>query len=170
MKRDKPLDLFEDAYCRVRAKNGERLTHRECYDLVCAEVNYKDTDNENTINSRINRMEHDPRIASRILELAEALKRKNELKWLDRKEEVSELVYRGIVAAPMTLKNGIHDAVRSIGLLADLKGWREADRLEVSGAATGALDSGEVNRKLDALLDKVGAKPSAPDAEKGADA
>ena len=45
--------------------------------------------------------------------------------------------------------------MKTIGLLAELKGWKEPEKVEISGDGS-AVDSSEVNRKLDFLIGKIG--------------
>jgi len=150
--KDEQLDLFEEEYCQTRATHGT-WTFRECYNHASLATNYREDVTESAVKKRITRLEHDPRITRRIDEIRTDIRRRKGAEWAERKDVVGELMYKGVVSSPQTQKNGIHDAVKTIGMLADFYGWREADRIELT--STG-VDTTAVNGKIDALMKKLG--------------
>ena len=153
---DMEIDLFEEEYCQTRAVH-KAWTLRECYEQASLATDYKREATDAAIKKRITRLEQSEKIRARIEEIREELRRKQSAKWEGRKEEVGELMFKGVMSAPMTLKNGIHDAVRTVGMLADLYGWRAADKVELTSTTHG-IDTASVNGKIDTLMQKLGVK------------
>lgn len=158
------LDLFEEHYCQLRGIGFK--SRRQCYDEAMRLSSARPTENEETIRTRIKRLEKEPKIIARIAEIKADNKESVTALWAGRKEEICEKMYKGILAAASGhVPKGkdammtIHDSVKTIGLLAELKGWKEPEKVEISGDGS-AVDSSEVNRKLDFLIGKIG--PAAP--------
>lgn len=146
----KQLTLQEERYCALRSEgSGKRAAYREAFGGDAS---------DGTVDSAVNRLEKRPEIASRIAEMHRDFVEENAALWAQRKEEVCETMFHGIVTAArggyMTGKetrSNIHDAVKTIGMLADLKGWKEPEKLDIGGSGVG-LDTKDVNSKLDKLL------------------
>ena len=151
------ITLQEESYCQLRA-TGEtkRSAYRKAYGASGIDV--KDA----TVDTAVNRLEKRPEILARIAEVKTDYNEENKVKWAKRKEEVCESMYEGIRdAARGVLSKGkdgvmsIHDATKTIQVLAELKGWKEPEKIDI-GPTAAAADQAEVNRKLDALLEKAG--------------
>lgn len=160
------LDLFEEHYCQLRSLGFK--TRRECYDEAIRLSAARPSENEETIRTRIKRLEKEPKIINRIAEIKADNQERTSALWNGRKEQICEKMYKGIVDAAngqipksKDCAMSIHDAVKTIGLLAELKGWKEPEKVELSGQGA-AIDTTEVNRKLDFLIGKVGPLDPAP--------
>ena len=147
------LTLQEDSYCQLRAQ-GE--TKRAAWKTAFG----TETVNEATLDTRVSRLEKRPEILARIAEIRREILETNALKWAKRREELMEILYSGAKrVARDPEQGGISAAVKAISQLASMLGWNEPQRFEIDAGPTGTgLDTKEVSRKLDKLLELTAPK------------
>ena len=140
------LSLQEENYCQLRAEGETRRTAwKTAYGVEGV--------NLATLDTRINRLEKRPEILSRIEEIHREIIEANQSKWNKRREELMEILYSGAKrVARDPEQGGIGAAVKAISQLANMLGWNEPQRLELTASQSAAMDAKEVERKVDRLL------------------
>ena len=141
------LTLQEDSYCHLRAQ-GE--TKRTAWKTAFGTENVNDA----TLDTRVSRLEKRPEILSRIAEIHREIVEANQLKWAKRREELLEVLYAGAKrVARDPEQGGLGAAVKAIGMLANILGWNEPQRLELAATTSAAIDAKAVEQKVDKLLE-----------------
>lgn len=141
------LTLQEEAYCQYRAQ-GE--TKRAAWKAAYGQEKI----NEATLDTRVNRLEKRPEITGRIAEIHREIVEANQAKWNKRREELMELLYTGAKrVAHDPDQGGLGASVKAIGMLANILGWNEPQKLEVSADVPNKVPQAVVEGKLSKLLE-----------------
>lgn len=159
---DPSVDLFENEYCQCVVTHPD-WSHFRCYKEAALKYNFKPNDSENTVRKRIQRLDAEPKILGRIAEIRLGLQRKNDAKWDANRENICDLLYEGIVRDAKDPDIRIHGCVKSIAMLADLKGWKNPQRVEVDATLSPGVGTSEVNAKLERLYRMLGIAPATPE-------
>ena len=159
---DPSVDLFENEYCQCVVTHPD-WSHFRCYKEAALKYDFKPTDTENTIRMRIKRLDAEPKILGRIAEIRLELQRKNDAEWDGKRETICNLLYEGIVRDARNPDILIHGCVKSIAMLADLKGWKNPQRVEVDATLSPGVGTSEVNAKLERLYRMLGLAQSTPE-------
>lgn len=141
------LTLQEDSYCQLRAQGENK---RNAWKIAFGIENV----NEATLDTRVNRLEKRPEITGRINEIKREIAEENAAKWAKRREELLELLYTGAKrVAHDPDQGGLNASVKAIGMLSNILGWSEPQKLEVSGDVGGKVPQGVVEGKIAKLLE-----------------
>lgn len=141
------LTLQEESYCQLRAQ-GE--TKRSAWKIAFGIEKV----NEATLDTRVNRLEKRPEITGRINEIKREINEANAAKWAKRREELLELLYTGAKRVAYDPdQGGLGASVKAIGMISNILGWNEPQKLEVSADVGGKVPATVVEGKLAKLLE-----------------